>query len=126
MGVACPLASSRVTQSSFPVSESKARKRLSLVPAMKFSPPAVAIDPPRLGTPVLGMHFASSSSTTPRGTFQAISPVFKSTAFKVPQGGFWHGKWFSSQKREYVPHWLPHTYASAEPAGCVVQAHTAT
>src|SRR5207244_939289 len=71
MGVACPLASSRVTQSSFPVSESKARKRLSLVPAMKTSPPAVAIDPPRLGTPVLGMPFASSSSTTPRGHFQA-------------------------------------------------------
>jgi hypothetical protein len=43
------------------------------------------------GTPVLGIPFASSASTTPRGTFQAISPVFKSTAFKSPQGGRWHG-----------------------------------
>src|SRR5438552_69798 len=72
MGVAWPLASRRITQSSLPVFESKARKRLSFVPAIKTSPPAVAIEPPRFGTPVLGIPFASNSSTTPRGTFQAI------------------------------------------------------
>ena len=54
IGEAWPLAGSRVTQSSSPVSLSKARNRSSLVAAMKTSPPAVTMEPPIFGVPVLG------------------------------------------------------------------------
>src|SRR5258708_7311178 len=45
----------RLTQSSFPESLSKARKRPSLVARMNTKPPAVTMDPPMLGAPV-GQH----------------------------------------------------------------------
>ena len=56
-------------------------------PPMKTSPPAVTMEPPRLGIPVLGTPRWISSSTTPSGTFQTISPEERSTALSVPQGG---------------------------------------
>ena len=59
--------------------------------ANEDQPPAVAMDPPRLEVPVLGIPLASNSSTTPSGTFHAILPVFKSMAFRSPQGGCWQG-----------------------------------
>src|SRR5215813_4127197 len=82
--------SSFAAHSSFPVLESKARKRLSFVAAMKTRPPAVAIGPPILRRPVAFLP-SGNSSVIPRGTFQAISPVLAFTATKCPQGGFWHG-----------------------------------
>src|SRR6478609_8582495 len=59
---------------SLPVFASKARKRESSVAPMKTRPPAVAIDPPILGRPVFCFS-GGRLSVTPRGTFQAISPV---------------------------------------------------
>jgi hypothetical protein len=38
-----------------------------------------------------GIPFAASSSTTPRGTFQASLPVFRSMALRSPQRGCWQG-----------------------------------
>src|SRR4051794_19367516 len=46
IGVVWPSDSRRASQRTWPVRESKARKRLSIVPAMNTSPPAVAIGPP--------------------------------------------------------------------------------
>ena len=43
---------------------------------------------PRFGAPVGGMTRFSRSSTTPSGTCQRSSPVFRSTEVSVPQGGF--------------------------------------
>ena len=100
MGVACPLAGSLVTHSSRPVSLSKARKRLSLVAAMNTSPPAVTIDPPRLGAPVGGSPFAIKASTTPRTVRHRNSPVSRLMAVRCAQGGFWHGYRLLSQNRE--------------------------
>src|ERR1051326_1061629 len=100
MGVACPLAGRRTVHSSFPVSLSKARKRLSSVAPMNTSPPAVTMEPPILDVPVGGTPFASSASTTPSTLRQRNSPVLRSIAVRCPHGGFWHGHRFISQKRE--------------------------
>src|SRR5579885_329534 len=100
MGEACALAGSMKVHSSLPLSLSKARKRLSLVAPMKTSPPAVTSDPPILGAPVGGMPLASSASTTPSTLRQRNSPRSRSMAVRNPQGGFWHGYRFGSQKRE--------------------------
>src|SRR6266850_7760365 len=99
IGVACALASRSAVHSCSPVFASNPRKRLSVVAPINTTPPAVTIEPPRLGVPVIVFN----PSTTPSGTFQAISPLFTSTALSVPQGGFWHGHWFWSQKRAYSP-----------------------
>ena len=106
--------------SCFPVRESKARKRLSAVAPINISPLAVATEPPRFGEPVSPF----TPSTTPSGTFQTISPLLTSTAFKVPQGGFWQGHWFSSQNRAYSPPLELRRYATGAPAGCASIAPT--
>src|ERR1700686_4356551 len=61
--------------------------RLSMVPAMNTSPPAVAMEPPCPKAPVLWIPLASSSSVVPRGTRQAMSPVFAFTAISSAHGG---------------------------------------
>src|SRR5215471_1724481 len=83
--------SSFAVQSSLPLFESTARKRLSFVAAIKTSPPAVAIGPPMFRRPVFFFP-SGNSSVTPSGTFQAISPVLAFTATRLPHGGFWHGQ----------------------------------
>src|SRR6266436_1799071 len=121
MGVACALASKSPTQSCSPVRVSNARKRLSIVAPINTTPPSVTIEPPRLGVPLM----VFSSSTTPSGTFQTISPLFTSTALRVPQGGFWHGHWRSSQKRAYSPSLEPLRYRNGASAACGSIAPTA-
>src|SRR6266581_2454713 len=121
MGVACALASSSPTQSCSPVRVLNARKRLSIVAPINTTPPSVTIEPPRLGAPVA----VFSSSITPSGTFQTISPVFTSTALSVPQGGFWHGHWCLSQKRAYSPSLDPLRYRTGASAACGSIAPTA-
>src|SRR5665213_905256 len=91
MGTEIALYSSLVSHSIFPVRESKARKRLSLVAPMKTKPPAVTMGPPKPMRPVLRLP-SGSSSVTPRGTCQANSPVLAFTAVRRPHGGFWQGQ----------------------------------
>src|SRR5215471_9396714 len=83
--------SSFAVQSSLPLFESTARKRLSFVAAIKTSPPAVAIGPPMFKRPVFFLP-SGNSSVTPNGTFHATSPVLALTATRWPHGGFWHGQ----------------------------------
>src|SRR5437016_930478 len=64
------------------------------------------------------MPFASSSSVMPSGTRHAMSPVFALMAYNKPQGGFWHGHKFRSQKRAYSPAELVCAYRTGEPFGC--------
>ena len=78
-------------ESSFPVLESKARKRKSLVAAINTRPPAVATLPPTLGVPAFGKPAAAISSKLPSGTRQTTSPVLAFTALNSPQGGRWQG-----------------------------------
>src|SRR5215212_5565065 len=54
---------------------------------MNTRPPAVVIGPPDAGVPVGFTPFAVSSSNSPSGTRQAISPVFALTATSSPHGG---------------------------------------
>ena len=70
---------------------------------MNTTPPAVTIAPPRLCTPVFGTPRATSSSTTPSGTFHTISPRLRSIAFSVPHGGAWHGQPFASRNQRSSP-----------------------
>src|SRR6267378_4196177 len=114
IGLACALASRVAAHSCSPVFASNPRKRSSTVAPINTTPPAVTIEPPRFGVPVV----VFSSSTTPSGTFQAISPLFTSTALSVPQGGFWHGHWCSSQKRAYSPSLDARRYCSGASAAC--------
>src|SRR5437879_1737623 len=88
MGVAWALAGSIVSQSSLPVSLSKARKRESLVAPMNTRPPAVTIEPPRFAVPVGGIPRFTKSSMTPRTTRQRNSPRSRSMAVRCPHGGF--------------------------------------
>src|ERR1700690_4247856 len=90
MGTACALTGSLVTHNSLPVRESKARKRRSLVAAIKTKPPAVVMGPPKLSRPVLSLP-SGNESVTPNGTCHAKSPVLALTAIRRPHGGFWHG-----------------------------------
>src|SRR5690349_20626845 len=70
---------------------------------MNTSPPAVAIEPPMFGAPVLSMPRVSRLSFTPSGTVHRNSPVARSIACSFPHGGRWHGRSLSSQKRAYEP-----------------------
>src|SRR3954471_17182437 len=54
---------------------------------MKTRSPAVVIGPPEAGVPVGFTPFAVSSSNSPSGTRQAISPVLALTATSSPHGG---------------------------------------
>ena len=92
MGTAVAVYWSFVDQSSWPVFESKARKRLSLVAPMKTSPPAVAMGPAKAPARPVCCFAPGSSSVMPRGTVQAISPVLMLTADKLSHGGFWQGQ----------------------------------
>src|ERR1700681_4597173 len=128
MGIACALISSLVTHSSFPVFESNARKRLSLVAPMNTSPPAVAIGPPMFSRPVLRLP-SGNSSVTPSVTCHANSPVLAFTAISRPHGGFWHGQACSPEftmlperglpsdhwKRDVGPRMLLRSYCTAAP-----------
>src|SRR3954468_21880021 len=73
---------------------------------MNTTPPAVAIDPPILGVPVLGTPLASSSANEPSGTRHAISPVLTLTAISSPHGGYAHSQFF-----------LPSQNTPARPSG---------
>jgi hypothetical protein len=75
-----------IVQSSFPVFESKARKRASSVAATNTRPLAVAMVPPLPGRPVFCLP-SGKLSVIPSGTFQAILPVLTSTATSSPHGG---------------------------------------
>src|SRR3982751_6321259 len=57
-----------------------------MVAPMNTRLPAVVIAPPLLGVPVW-IPFAASSSKSPSGTCQAMSPVFALTATSSPHGG---------------------------------------
>src|SRR6516165_6418483 len=70
---------------------SKARKQWSLVAPMNTSPPAVTIGPPAFREPAFRLP-SGSDSTMPKGTCQAISPVFAFTATSRDHGGFWQGQ----------------------------------
>src|SRR5580692_3799384 len=59
---------------------------------MNSSPPAVATEPPILIDPVFITPRASSASTRPNGSRQAISPVLRLIAASSPHGGAWHGQ----------------------------------
>src|SRR5688500_11933395 len=87
LGVAYPPAGSWCSQSRRPELFSKARIFSSAVAATNTTPPAVATAPPKLSDPVLRIPFATRWGYSPSGTFQAISPLTRSTAFSVPQGG---------------------------------------
>src|SRR5215470_12004935 len=92
MGVAWELAGSWPSQITFPVSASKARSLSSIAAAMKARPPAVTIEPPRLGDPNSDDFGRKESfGITPSGASHRISPVFKSTAVSLPQGGTTQG-----------------------------------
>src|SRR6266516_3741394 len=97
MGVAWSLVGRRTVHNSFPVSLSKARKRLSSVAPINIRPPAVTMEPPIFDVPVGGTFFSSRASTTPRTLRHRNSPVLRSIAVRCPHGGFWHGKRFMSQ-----------------------------
>src|ERR1700751_2011955 len=91
MGAVCAPASNLVTHNSFPVFESNARKRLSIVAPINTNPLAVAREPPRFGAPVFRCP-SGKISIIPRGTCQAMSPLLTFTAVNLPHGGFWQGK----------------------------------
>src|SRR5262249_50320957 len=91
IGTECAHAGSSVSHSCLPVFDSNARKRQSIVAPMKSTPPAVTMLPPMLSVPVWPNPFAFSDSTTPSGTFHAISPRLTSTATSSPNGGAEHG-----------------------------------
>src|SRR5262249_32184103 len=82
---------SLTVQSSFPVFDSKARKRLSEVEPMNIRPPAVAIAPALFETPVCCLS-GGRISVIPSGTSQAKSPVAAFTAIRRPHGGLKHGR----------------------------------
>src|SRR5882724_817209 len=88
MGVACALAGSSAFQISVPVSRSNARRYGSLAAAVKTSPPAVIIGPPRLTDPG-----GRPGASEPSGAFQRIFPEFRSSATIAPQGGAVQGIW---------------------------------
>src|SRR5665213_1605953 len=117
-----------VSHSCFPVFESNARKRLSLVAPMNSSPPAVAIEPPMLRRQVFCFP-AGSSSVTPKGIFHTTSPVFPLMAINWPHGGFWHGHALAPEfkmlpdrppsdhwKRDVGPTMLLRSYFTAAPS----------
>src|SRR5271154_162319 len=59
---------------------------------MNSNPPAVATEPPILIEPVFITPRASSASTRPKGSRQAMSPVLRLTAASSPHGGAWQGQ----------------------------------
>src|ERR1700720_113240 len=64
---------------------------------MNVSPPAVVIGPPpKLGAPVLIP--AGTPSIVPKGTCQAMSPVFTLIADSLPQGGCQQGQPFTDSE----------------------------
>src|SRR5262245_21424113 len=71
---------------------SNARSLSSIAAAMKTRPPAVTIEPPKLIDPN-SADFGNSVSCgmPPSGASHRISPVFRSTAFSLPQGGATQG-----------------------------------
>src|SRR5215211_2866682 len=62
---------------------------------MNTTPPAVAIGPPRLGSPINGLgsdfSFGSRFLISPSGASHFILPLRKSTATTLPHGGGEHG-----------------------------------
>src|SRR5947208_16260622 len=66
---------------------------------MKIRPPAVTNGPPSFSVPVGGMPRAFNFGYSPNGTFHLISPVFRSTAFTVPQGALMAGSPSASNHR---------------------------
>src|SRR2546423_5313326 len=96
IGVALPPAGSLALHSSSPVRVSKARSLNSIAAAMKVTPPAVAIGPPRFGTPWMCESgiFAlahTRSRDVPSGVRQRIFPVRKLTPTNSPHGGLVQG-----------------------------------
>src|SRR5262249_47635319 len=87
LGVAYPAEGSWYSQSTRPECDSNARIFASAVAAMNVIPPAVVTGPPKFIVPVFRIPFATNSGYSPSGTFQRMSPLFRSMAFKVPQGG---------------------------------------
>src|SRR5262245_35011632 len=91
MGIAVMLYSNFVDQSSFPVFDSNARNRPSLVAPMNNNPPAVAIGPPAPGDPAFCLP-AGMVSLTPSGTCHAMSPVLALMATSRAHGGLLQGQ----------------------------------
>src|SRR5579862_7344004 len=91
IGVEVPSISSFPSHNSFPVFDSNAWNRRSLVAPTNTTPPAVTIDPPSPNAPVLCTPFDSISSLVPSGTLQAMSPVLALTAVRCDHGGIWQG-----------------------------------
>lgn len=75
------------SHNTLPVLWLNARSLLSPVAPMKINPPAVAIPPPRLKLPELGIPIFANFGSSPSGTCQTILPVFRSMAVMVPNGG---------------------------------------
>ena len=78
-----PPAGRSVSQTSLPVSVSKARNFWSVVAAMKVRPPAVTSGPPLFGVPMVsgsidGMPNGPFFSALPSGWSQRVLPVARS------------------------------------------------
>ena len=86
IGVACPPAGNSYFHISLPVSESNARKKLSIAAPVKINPPAVTIGPPSVTVPVF-----IPGTKLPSGASHAFFPLNKSTAVTVPYGGALQG-----------------------------------
>src|SRR5262245_4640544 len=111
-------ASSCVSHRRRPVRDSNARNRQSIVAPTNTRPLAVAMLPPTPSVPVSANPFSFSASTTPSGTFHAISPRLTSTATSSPNGGAEHGILFSGfQKRPTAPpHGARRTHIDGPPS----------
>ena len=121
IGTSCAQAGSSVSHTCFPLFDSNARKRQSIVAPMKITPPAVAMLPPMLSVPVLSKPLAFSDSTKPSGTRHATSPRLTSIASSSPNGGAEHGIFVSGfQKRPTgPPHGLRRTQVGGPPPRAV-------
>src|SRR5690242_20965558 len=86
MGVAWALAGNSTDHNSLPVSTSKARRCGSFAAAVKISPAAVVIGPPRLGDPA-----GQPSAIMPNGDSHRTFPDARSNATTAPHGGALHG-----------------------------------
>src|ERR1700690_1453615 len=86
MGVDCALAGSSTVHTSLPVSASNACRCGSSAAAVKMSPPAVAIGPPKLIDPG-----GAPSPMLPRAASHRGLPVVRSNATSAPHGGALQG-----------------------------------
>jgi len=87
-----PLLGRSALQSSSPLTISNARNSRSNDAAMKIRPVAVTIGPPISILPfIIDMGHGARPPSVPKGFFQSMSPLSRSTAASVLHGGALHG-----------------------------------